>query len=149
MTNSDDASVAKGTAETLLVVDDEILIRIAICDYLRECGFRVIEAVSADEAMIVLQEPSLKINIVLSAVEMSGTMDGFGLARWVRANKPGVPIILAGSPARAADAAADLCESGPMLAKPYEPQVLLDRIRRTLAEARRVANDLVDKKGKE
>jgi len=75
------------------------------------------EACNADEAMIILQAPNYKIDIVLSNVEMPGSMDGFGLSQWVRANKPGIPIILAGSPARASRTlAAELCESGPMLA---------------------------------
>lgn len=131
---SPDTTAGVTEIQTLLVVEDEILIRFQICDYLRECGFRVIEAASADEALIVLQEPDLPVNIVLSDVEMPGTMDGFGLSKWLRANKPGIPIILVGSPARAAEAAAELCENGPLLSKPYEPQILLDRIKRILAE---------------
>jgi DNA-binding response OmpR family regulator len=134
MTPPDVISTATGNAETLLVVEDEILIRLAICSYLRECGFRVIEAANADEALIVLQASDLKVDIVLTDVEMPGTMDGFGLAQWLRTHQPGTPIMLVGSPSKAVDAAADLCESGPMLAKPYEPQILLDRIRRTLSE---------------
>lgn len=141
MTNPDAPSTTAGPAETLLVVEDEILIRLAICDYLRECGFRVIEAADADEALIILQAPDLRVDIVLSDVEMPGTMDGFGLAHWMRAHKPGMPIILVGSASRAVDAAADLCEAGPMLAKPYEPQILLDRIRRSLAERKPPARD--------
>ena len=117
----------------LLVVEDDILIFFQICDYLRECGFKVIEVANAHEAILILSEPELKVDLVLSNVKMPGAMDGFGLAQWMRKEKPGVPIILAGSPAKAADAAGDLCEEGPMLAKPYEPQVLLDRIKRTLA----------------
>jgi DNA-binding response OmpR family regulator len=133
MTTSD-TTAGVTEIQTLLVVEDEILIRFQICDYLRECGFRVIEAASADEALIVLQESDLPVNIVLSDVEMPGTMDGFGLSKWLRANRPGIPIILVGSPARAAEAAAELCENGPLLSKPYEPQILLDRIKRILAE---------------
>ncbi len=94
---------------------------------------KVIEVANANEAILILSEPELKVDLVLSNVKMPGSMDGFGLAQWMRKEKPGVPIILAGSPAKAADAAGDLCEEGPMLAKPYEPQVLLDRIKRTLA----------------
>lgn len=40
---------------------------------------------------------------------------------------------LVGSPVRAAEAAADLCDDGPMVEKPYEPQIVVDRIRRLLA----------------
>src|SRR5262245_49678618 len=143
MSSPDDKPSAASPAETLLVVEDEVLVRLAICSYLRECGFKVIEAANAGEAMIVLQEAGLKIDLVLSDVEMPGTMDGFGLSQWLRVKRPGIPIILAGSPARAANAAADLCEAGPMLAKPYEPQLLLDRIRQLLAAAKRVVVDAV------
>ena len=79
----------------MLVVDDEILERLAICAYLRECGFRVIEAVNTDEALFALQQPELNVDIVLSDVEMAGSIDGLGLARWAREHKPGLPIILA------------------------------------------------------
>lgn len=130
-----DAGAAK-ILETILVVDDEVLVRLAICAYLRECGFRVIEAVSAEEALLVLQEPDLPVDIVLSDVTMGTGMDGFGLAQWLRVHKAGLPIILVGSPSAAAEAAGELCENGPLLAKPYEPQILLDRIRRLLAEGR-------------
>jgi DNA-binding response OmpR family regulator len=149
MTNPDDNPASISSAQTLLVVEDEILVRLAISDYLRECGFKVIEATNADEALIVLQEADIRIDMVLCDVEMPGSMDGFGLSQWLRIHKPGTPIILAGSAARAVDAAGDLCESGPMLAKPYDPQILLDRIKRTLAEAKRAIDDAIDGGGKE
>lgn len=141
MTKPDAVKTPTINTETLLVVDDEVLVRLAICAYLRECAFRVIEAANADEALIVLQEPDLKIDIVLSDVEMPGTMDGFGLSHWMRAHKPAIPIILVGSPPAAVDAAADLCESGPMLAKPYDQQILLDQIRRTLVDGQATSKD--------
>ena len=124
-------------AETVLVVEDEVLIRVVIAEYLRECGFKVVEAVNADEALLVLQHAELTIDVVFSDIEMPGSMDGFALSKWVRANRPGTEVILAGSPGRAAHAAGDLCEEGPMLAKPYDHQVVLDRIRRLLAGRKR------------
>ena len=142
MTNTDVTSAVAGSSETLLVVEDEILIRLAICSYLRECGFKVIEAANADEALIVLQAPDLTVDFVLSDVEMPGTMDGFGLSQWVRTHKPGMPCLLVGSPSGVVDAAADLCESGPMLAKPYESHILLERIKRTLAERKAGRKDV-------
>jgi hypothetical protein len=68
---------------------------------------------------------------------MSGPMNGFGFANWVRTNRPGVEIILAGTPERAAHAAAELCDEGPMLMKPYEPQIVVDRVRQLLAARQR------------
>ncbi len=120
--------------ETILVVEDEVLVRMVICEYLRDCGYRVIEAAGADEAMLVLQQDDLAIDAVLSDVEMPGSMDGFGLAQWIRLHRPGLDVILVGNPQRAAQAAADLCEHGPTLAKPYEPQAVVARIQRLLAE---------------
>jgi DNA-binding response OmpR family regulator len=121
----------------LLIVEDEILIRFQICAYLRECGFKVIEAVNAEEAISILEEPALTVDLVMSEVDLPGPTDGFALAQWVRAERPGLPIILVATPERAAHAAADLCASGPLLAKPYEAQTLVDRIRRLLSQSPR------------
>jgi DNA-binding NtrC family response regulator len=117
----------------VLVVEDEILIRTAIAGYLRECGYEVIEAVSADEAIVVLAAETVRIDIVFSDVEMPGSMNGFGLAKWLREHRPRLPVILAGNVDKAPEAAADLCEYGPMLSKPYEPQALVDHIKRLLS----------------
>lgn len=125
---------ANNGPNTILVVEDEVLVRMAIAEYLRDCDFKVIEAVNADEAFFVLQQDDLEIDVVLSDVEMPGSMDGFALARWVRENRKNVDIVLAGTPSRAAQAASDLCERGPLLAKPYEPGAVVDRIRRLIAK---------------
>jgi CheY-like chemotaxis protein len=103
-----------------------------ISDYLRACGYKVIEATSADEAMIILHHAEIDVDVVFSDVEMPGSMDGFQLSKWLRANRPGVDVILTGSVPRAADAAADLCESGP-LPKPYQPQTAVDHIKQLMA----------------
>jgi CheY-like chemotaxis protein len=119
--------------QTILVVDDEVIIRTAISEYLRDCGYKVIEAASVDEAVLVLQQAEITVHIVLSDVEMPGARDGFALARWVREHRPTLQVILAGSAARATKAAGELCNSGPMLAKPYDPQIVLDQIKQLLA----------------
>lgn len=134
MKDHDATSTPPAPVQCLLVVEDDILVRFQICDYLRECGFKVIEAANAQEAVLVLEKLDLSVELVLSTTQMPGAMDGFALAHWVRRERPGLPVILVGSPGKAADAAAELCEHGPMLTKPYEPQILLDRIRRSLAE---------------
>lgn len=129
----DEQDSSSETIQTLLVVDGEVLVRFPICSYLRQCGFKVIEAVNAEEAIQILTEPALSVDLVMSDVDLPGPMDGFALAQWIRREKPGLPVILAGTLARATHAAADLCASGPMLAKPYDAQILLDRIKRLLS----------------
>lgn len=127
------ANITPATLETVLVVEDEVLIRMAISGYLRDCGYRVFEAASADEARTILQKADLEIDVVLSDIEMPGSMDGFRLAQWVRKNRPGLDVVLVGTTEGAADAAADLCEKGPTLAKPYEPRILVDHVKQLLA----------------
>lgn len=119
--------------ETILVVEDEILVRMVIADYLRDCGYRVIEAGNAEEALTVLRS-SEPVDVVFSDVQMPGEIDGFGLARWVRQHQPQVKVLLTSGNARAAAVAHDLCEDRPLEAKPYQPQSVLDRIKRLLAE---------------
>jgi DNA-binding response OmpR family regulator len=121
--------------QTILVVEDEVLIRLVIAEYLRECGYRVHEAAHADEAIAVLESPDVKIDIVFSDVLMPGSMDGFGLARWVRANRPKIDVVLTSGIERSAEIAGMLCEAGPLLEKPYEPQSVVDRIKILLARA--------------
>jgi CheY-like chemotaxis protein len=120
-------------AGTVLVVEDEVLIRLVIAEYLRDCGYRVFEAAHADEALLVLRRLELAIDVVFTDVEMPGSMDGFALAQWVRTNAPGVDVILAGSVNRAVQAASDLCDQQDHVPKPYDPQSVHDRIRRLLA----------------
>ncbi|PVE25960.1 response regulator [Microvirga sp. KLBC 81] len=122
---------------TVLVVEDEVLVRMVIADYLRECGYRVYETVNASEALAVLQSPEVSIDIVFSDVQTPGDMDGFRLARWVRANKPGVQVVLTSGVERSAEIASTLCEAGPLLKKPYPPQDVVDRIRQLVAKAKR------------
>jgi CheY-like chemotaxis protein len=125
-------AVATPVAQTVLVVEDEVLVRMAVSQQLRECGYNVVEAANADEALTVLQRRDVSMHVVLSDVEMPGSMDGFTLASWIRKNRPDVKVILAGSEARAVKAAMELCASGPVPGT-YEPHSLLDYIRRLKA----------------
>jgi CheY-like chemotaxis protein len=116
--------------EPILVVESDVMVRHALAEYLRHCGYRVIEAASTKEAMTLLGTASVPIDVVFSAVEIEGPADGFELSKWVRENRPGVQIILSGTVVKAAQAAGDLCEEGPHLAKPYEPQQVVEWIKK-------------------
>jgi CheY-like chemotaxis protein len=108
---------------TVLVVDDVPLVRLVVADYLRETGYRVIEAGNTEDAMRVLgtQEP---VDIVFADVNMSTTEDGFSLARWVRKNRAGVKVVLGSGIAESTEKAAVLYYDGPIIPKPYNlPQL--------------------------
>jgi DNA-binding NtrC family response regulator len=119
--------------ECVLIVEADILIRHPLSEYLRECGYVVVEAVNAEEARALLSEDKVPVDIVLADVNPSGD-SGFVLASWIRANRPGLKIILAGTVMKATEKAGDLCEDGPALVKPYDHRLVLDNIRRSMAQ---------------
>ena len=112
----------------MLVLEQDVLIRAAITDYLRSCGYRVLEARNAAEALTILQASSEPIRVVLSAAE-----NGFKLSAWLKANRPNTRMIWATNAERAAQAAGDLCEAGPQRKRPYDPQLLVQQIKAYLA----------------
>jgi CheY-like chemotaxis protein len=113
---------------TVLVVDDEILIRLVIADYLRECGYRVFEAGGPEDAVSILQS-DLKIDIVFADLELPGPSSGLELARWIRRRHPNVRVIVTSGVSSSAELAGELCEAGPPIAKPYESDAVVQRIR--------------------
>ncbi len=117
-----------------MVVDGDVLVRHALADYLRHCGYSVLEAASSDEALNVVQGADVPVAAVLCDVSIGGSLNGFQLRQWMREHFPGVQVVLAGNLDSAAGAAADLCEQGPTLARPYDPQGVVDYIKRLLAQ---------------
>ena len=79
---------------TVLVVEDEPLIRIGAIDLIADAGYAVLEATNADEAILLL-ESHPEIRVVFSDVEMPGSMDGLKLMHAVRERWPRVTLILA------------------------------------------------------
>src|SRR5262249_24863211 len=132
----DDDSANKIPPSTVLVVEPDILVRMVIADYLRNCGYRVFEGATAEDVVTVLGTEQ-KIDVIFAEIQLSGSMDGFGLAQWVREKHPGVEVILTSGIARTSEQAADLCDEGP-LDKPYHPQEVVRRIN-ILLERRRTA----------
>ena len=122
----------------ILMVEPDVLVRQPIAEYLRECRYKVVETGSTDEALLVVNARTMSIDIVLADAKAPGKLDGFGLARWMRENQPSAKVILAGTVANEAKEAGDLCEEGPLLSKPYDPQLLVDRIKRAVATRDRV-----------
>src|SRR5215831_13697648 len=106
-----------------------------IAQYLRDCGYIVIEAADADEAMTVLLHRHTGVDIVFTDIDMPGSVDGFGLAKWIREHRLGLDVFLAGTVPRAVESAEQLCAEGP-IPKPYDAQAVHNHIRRLLAARR-------------
>jgi CheY-like chemotaxis protein len=128
--------VSATPAASILVVDGEVVSRHVIADYLRRCGYSVVEAASIAEAFVALAEPSLSIDVILCDVFSLGAQSGFELANWVRTHRPELEVRLAGGVEKTADTAADLCESGPKAERPYEPEAIVDYVTRLRASRR-------------
>lgn len=127
----------QGVIKVVLIVADEVLVRMVIADYLRQCGYRVVEASNAEEAVLVLERASAKIDVVFTTMEMPASRDGFALSHWVREHRPSVEIILAGSLTRAASSAGELCQRGPHGKKPYETSSIVAQVTQLLAASKR------------
>lgn len=109
----------------VLVVEDETLVRMFMADFLDEAGFKVFEAVNADEALTVLQARP-DVQVVVTDIEMPGTMNGLELTRVVRERWPGVGVIL--SSGRALPRLDDLSDKVAYIAKPYLPDTVITLI---------------------
>lgn len=120
-------------SSTILLVEPDLLVCQPLAEYLRECGYKVLEAMNRDEAIRIVKESDRHINILLSDVHTPGTLDGFGLANWIKATRPDLDIILAGTALEAAEEAHTLCEEGPKRSRPANHAILLDKIKQRIA----------------
>ena|SRR5690348_8061572 len=123
-------------SDCVLVIDGDVLVRHAIADYLRNCGYVVIEAASTDEATIVLERGTVTVDAAICAAEAPGALNSFEFRAWALRQRSDLQIALAGSVDAAAEKAAELCEQGPELSRPYDPQSVVDYVRRIVGSAR-------------
>lgn len=119
----------------VLVVEDEPMIRLALCTHLEDKGFDVREAACAADAIAVLEEPGCPVSLVFSDVRMPGAMDGLGLSKWVFENRPNIPVILASGDMGKETAMKDLC-GVEAITKPYSFDAAADKIRAVMAKGR-------------
>ena len=77
----------------VLVVEDEMILRMRAVDIVEDAGFTPIEAVNADEALAILESRS-DIDLLFTDIQMPGSMDGLKLAHAVHERWPSIKIIL-------------------------------------------------------
>jgi CheY-like chemotaxis protein len=114
----------------VLIVEDEVLIRMLLADALRHAGCDVIEAANAEEALVVLHTSQCP-DVLVTDVRMPGSVDGFELAAYVRRTKPALKVIITSGHA-GPNGAIGLADA--FLPKPYELGAIVGRVR-TLTEA--------------
>jgi len=106
-------------AKTVMVAEDEILIRLLVADVLTDAGFDVIEVGSAEEALTILQSRPLEIHLLFTDIHMPGQMSGLDLAHHVRRNWPHVALLIASGRNKPHPSA--LPGGSTFLPKPYNP----------------------------
>ena len=97
-----------------------------MADFLDEAGFKVFEAVNADEALTVLQARP-DVQAVVTGIEMPGSMNGIGLSQVIRERWPGIGVVLTSG--RERPGPDDLSDKVAYLARPYLPDTIINVIR--------------------
>jgi CheY-like chemotaxis protein len=88
-----DMMVHSPAPPVVLVVEDEMLLRMRAVDMVEDAGYTPVQAVDADEAVEILESRS-DIALLFTDIQMPGTMDGLGLAHAVHERWPPIKIIL-------------------------------------------------------
>jgi DNA-binding response OmpR family regulator len=112
----------------LLIVEDEFLIRLTLSEALQDDGFQVLEAGSGDEAAELLRADGA-VALLITDVQLPGSLDGRQLAEQARAARPELPVIfMTGRP----DSVAGVAPSARnvFISKPYLPSEICAAARR-------------------
>jgi CheY-like chemotaxis protein len=125
----DDTTSSILTQPVVLLVDDEVLVRLTGVEILREAEFWVLEAQDADEAFEVLRSRA-DVAAVLTDVNMPGSTDGFEFARLVRQGWPEVGVLVISG--QADPGLGDLLSHTTFLCKPVRPAALIQALQEVL-----------------
>ena len=106
-------------APVILLVEDDVLVRLSTAELLRDEGYVVLEAVNAGEALALI-ETGHPLDLVVSDIRMPGDMDGLKLSFAVKTLRANLPVILFSS--HLPDEAPHRGDA--FLQKPYRPEDL-------------------------
>ncbi|WP_225247026.1 response regulator [Agrobacterium tomkonis] len=108
-----------------MIVDDEALIRFDLIDHFEAAGYTVFEAENADQAIAVLERHK-SIRVVLTDVQMPGSMDGVRLAHYIRDRYPPTVLIVTSGALRLSGD--DLPDQSVFISKPFNPYRILSML---------------------
>ena len=119
-------SFAFAARRVVLIVEDDLLIRLNAAEIIEAAGFDVVEASNADEAIAIL-EVRPEIAVLFTDIQMPGSMDGLKLAAAVKGRWPPIKIVATSGLVNVQPD--DLPEGGRFLPKPYNPNQLTATLR--------------------
>lgn len=115
-----------GVSMCVLLVEDEMVIRMMLADVLSDAGFMIKEAASGDEAAELIRNPPATFSLLITDVHMPGTLDGLQVARLMRERQPGMPTIYMTGRPDVVRATGPLGAGEVLFPKPFSPFALLD-----------------------
>lgn len=116
----------------VLVVEDEMVLRLRAVDIVEDAGFTAVEAVNADEALTILESRS-DISLLFSDIQMPGSMDGLKLAHAVHARWPAIKIILVSGQVKLSDT--DKPADSRFFGKPLESREMIAEMQDLIGQA--------------
>ena len=116
----------------VLVVEDEMLLRMRAINMVEDAGYTSLEAVDADEAVAILESRS-DIALLFTDIQMPGSMDGLTLAHAVHKRWPPIKIILVSGQLKLASI--DLPADSRFFGKPLEAKVMIARMQSMIGRA--------------
>lgn len=111
----------------ILLVEDELLVRMAAADDLQDAGFHVLEAANADVALAVLESCSDDVQVLFTDIDMPGSMNGLALAESVQQRWPHISLLI--SSAYHKPHPGQLPDEGRFVPKPYSSEDVVQQIR--------------------
>ncbi len=116
-------------SQVILLVEDEVLIRMLLAELLRDKGYQVIEAANGDEGVAILLSAQI-VDLIITDVRMPGQIDGVALATHSKQANPSRPVVVMSThlPARDASIADEF------ISKPYVPSMLLRAIDKLIGQ---------------
>ena len=120
------ADLPSKSPTVVLIVEDDALLRMCAAEIIEEAGSAVIEAADADAAMALLESRS-DIAVLLTDIDMPGSMNGLELAHAVRGRWPLIRILVVSSQVRPQPS--ELPRDSCFLAKPYQTAALVEQLR--------------------
>jgi CheY-like chemotaxis protein len=121
-----------GPRPVVLIVEDEILVRLDAVEVIEGRGFEAIEASNADEAISILEQRN-DIGLIFTDIDMPGSMDGVKLAHFVKDRWPPIKIIATSGHAKIT--ANDLPQGVRFMPKPYKVTEVADTIHQLIHTA--------------
>ncbi|WP_339464291.1 MULTISPECIES: response regulator [unclassified Pseudomonas] len=111
-------------ASTILVVEDDAIVRMLIIDVLEELDFKVLEAEGGEQALKLLNDEAQHIDLMMTDVGLPG-MDGRELANQARLLRPALPILFASGYAENIEVTAGM----QVIGKPFSIDQLRDKVK--------------------